>query len=697
MARPSAFSTFLRALAAPLIALALVALLWLAGVTERVDRAWFDLLQRKLADQAPVPDDTAIVLIDEESLQTMGSEAYGMRWPWPRSAFASLFAGLHRAGARRIVVDLIFFENSTDQEQDLLLGGVAAGLTEVTLGASRHPRNGIVQLPVIWPPPFRAEQQRYFAGRSRWGYVNSVPDADGVIRHYLRGDSLVEAALQRPAGDGPPVPELLRWRGSLGDLDRRGVPVLSAYPFVQVGMTMLGDGTVFDPAGLVALIDAAPEPEGEHFRAVRGRTVFVGVNAKAAFDAVATPCAAHTGEGSRVEPGVIVHWTAHANFVSGDFLTDTGARASLAALLVVVVLVAVYGRKGVGLLAPGLAAGIPAALLVGGSAMMFNFSVWVAPALPVTGAAAVFSAVAVQSFRLERARKREIQGWFGTYVSPAVVKRLVQDPDSLKLGGERRELTVFFSDLAGFTTLSERMSPDQLVTLVNTFLEHLTECVIEQGCYLDKYIGDSIMAVFGSPEELDNHALAACRAALTSQRCLEKLNDQLERDHGVRLGMRIGINTGDMIVGNVGSAKKRNYTVLGDAVNLASRLEGANKEFGTAILLGPLTAARVADAMLTRPVGLLRVKGKEQAVAVHELIAELERADEKAHQFVSSFVEGYEAFCARKFGRAVRAMEEAAYLRPDDALTTRYLSEARRWSNTPPPADWEPILKLETK
>ncbi|MBE2216201.1 MAG: adenylate/guanylate cyclase domain-containing protein [Opitutaceae bacterium] len=697
MARPSAFKSTLRALAAPLVALALVALLWLAGVTERIDRAWFDLLQRELADQAPIPEDTAIVLIDEQSLQAMGSENYGMRWPWPRSAFAGLFAGLHRAGARRIVVDLIFFENSVNEEDDLLLRGVAAGLTEVTLGASRNPRNGIIQLPVIWPPPFRLEQERYFAGRSRWGYVNSLPDADGVIRRYLRGESLVEAALQRPPDGQPPVPELLRWRGNLADLRRRGVPVLAAYPFVQAGLGMLGDGTVFHPAELTALIDAAPEPEGEHFRAVRGRTVFVGANAKAAFDAVATPCASPDPDGVQVEPGVITHWTAYANFASGDFLTDSGWRASLAALALCVVLVGAYGRKGVGLLAPGLAAGLPAALLVGGSAVFFNFGVWFAPALPVLGSAAAFSAVAVQSFRLERARKREIQGWFGTYVSPAVVKRLVQDPDSLKLGGERRELTVFFSDLAGFTTLSEKMSPDRLVTLVNTFLEHLTECVLEQGCYLDKYIGDSIMAVFGSPEELDNHALAACRAALESQRCLNRLNDQLERDHGVRLGMRIGINTGDMIVGNVGSTKKRNYTVLGDAVNLASRLEGANKEFGTAILLGPLTAARVADAMLTRPVGLLRVKGKEQAVAVHELVGELDRANETDHQFVSSFVEGYEAFCARRFGRAVRAMEEAAYLRPDDALTTRYLSEARRWANSPPPADWEPILKLETK
>ena len=701
MARSSAFSTFLRALAVPLAACGLVAILVLGGVTERLDRSWFDLLQRQLADQASVPPDTAIVLIDEQSLDAMGRE-YGMRWPWPRSAFAGLIAGLHRAGARRIVVDLIFFEESDRADFDQLLGSVAAGATEVTLGASRNPRNGIVQLPVVWPPPFRAENAPLFEGRARWGFVNSFPDEDGVIRRYPRNDSLVEAALQRPSSGQPPEPTLLRWRGGMETLRARGVPIVPAAPFAAAGLLLIDQASEaapdLQPDTLVRAIDAQPEPEGEVFRLVRGRTVFVGVNAKAAFDAVATPMRDPGSEtDEKVQPGVITHWTAYANLITGDFMTDTGRRTAFAALIVIVALVGFFGRHGVGLLAPGLAAAVPALVLVGGSALLFNFGLWIAPATPLIGGAAAFSGVAVQSFRLERARKREIQGWFGTYVSPAVVRRLVRDPESLKLGGDRRELTVYFSDIAGFTSHSEKLPADRLVSLVNLYLEDLSEAVLDHGCYLDKYIGDAIMAVFGSPEPIDNHALAACRAALDSRRRLAALNARIEQEFGLRLDARIGINTGEMIVGNVGSAKKRNYTVLGDAVNLASRLEGANKEFGTHILLGPLTAARVADAMLTRPVGQLRVKGKEQAVVVYELIDELERADEKTHQFVASYLEGYEAFCARRFGRAVRAMEEAVYLRPDDVLTTRYLTEARRWASTPPPADWEPVLKLDSK
>ncbi len=684
----------LQPVAAPAIALGVVGVLGGFGALGSLDRAWFDFLQRRTAAYAPIPADTALVLIDEQALKVLGSERYGFRWPWPRDAFSGLFASLHRAGAKAVAADFIFFENSEDPMQDIVLGSVAAGLPEVTLGAMPAAGGKPAQLPVVWPEDFRAANAALFAG-PRWGLVRSTPDEDSVIRRYAVPGSLATVVAGWAGADESAV-SLLRWRGSLAQLRARGVPVLSAAPFVVDGLAVLAQATEAAPdlesLPLARAIEAAPQDPrmAEAYAAVRGRTVFVGVNAAGTFDFIATPCGAP-------EPGVVSHWTAFANLTAGGFLRESGPFASGGALVVLLGALGWVARRGIGVTRPALVAGGGAALALGGSAGLFLGGVWFAPVVPVAGAAAGFGAAAVQSFLLERARKKEIQGWFGSYVSPAVVKQLVQNPDALKLGGEKRELTVYFSDLAGFTTLSEKMPPDRLVSLMNLFLEELTECVLREGCYLDKYIGDAIMAVFGSPEALENHALSACRAALASQRRLAELNGQIEREYGMRLGMRIGVNTGEMIVGNVGSAKKRNYTVLGDAVNLASRLEGANKEFGTMILIGPATAAAVAGALVTRPVARLQVKGKKQAVEVHELVGEPESVDAETQRFLDAYGEGYAAFCARRFGEAARAFVAAAALRPGDFLVTRYGEEARRLEQSPPPDDWEPILELHTK
>ncbi len=722
----------MQASAAPLGALALVAALGALGTLGSLDWAWFDFLQRRTAPYASVPADTALVLVDENSMQTLGREPYGYRWPWPRQAFAALLAGLHQAGVKAVVVDLVFFESSEDPLQDAVLGAMAAGLPEVTLGAMPSRDGKPETLPVVWPQAMRTRFADCFAGRPRWGYVNSSPDADSVIRRYASGRSLVEAALDRVAAGASEQKRLLRWRGSLQELrgthpdsgvqaeparKGRGVPVIPAANFVSAGMGAMDrindklaeamaaepeGGRVPEPFELLSpaevrrLVEAEPAggPErqfiADSFALVRGRTVFVGVNAASTFDFIATPCGAP-------EPGVISHWTAYTNFTAGGFLRETGPWASAGGLALVVAALAWAGRGGIGLRRPAAVAAAGLVLALGGSAGAFLGGVWFAPMLPVAGVAVGFGATAVQSFLLERARKREIQGWFGSYVSPAVVQQLIHNPDSLKLGGEKRELTVFFADLANFTTLSESMPAEELVPLINSVLEDLTEGVLHHGCYVDKYIGDAIMGVFGSPELLENHALSACRAALDCMRRLDVLNERIERDYGRRLGMRIGVNTGEVIVGNVGSTKKRNYTVLGDPVNLASRLEGANKEFGTAILVGPRTAAALGGALVTRPVARLQVKGKKQAVEVFELVGEPEALDEPSRLFLAAYGEGYVAFCSRRFEEARGCFATAAALRPGDFLATRYADESQRLALSAPPPDWEPILELHTK
>jgi adenylate cyclase len=594
------------------------------------------------------------------------------------------------------VADFNFFENSDDPMQDIEIGSMAAGLQGLTLGAMPAAPGKPEQLPVFWPEEFRQASPSLFS-HPRWGYTNSYPDSDSVIRRYRWHGSLAQVGAN--SSETPPATsQLLRWHGTLEQLRARGVPVLTAGVFAIDGLEVfkhvLGASPDLDPAAMVQAAETMPPPTDalvqQAFALVRGRTVFVGANAAGAYDYVATPCGSP-------EPGVLVHWNAFASATAGGFLRPAGPLVSGAAMVLIVGILGWISRRGIRIGLPAMVAGGGAFLALGGSAGAFVGGWWFAPMLPVAGAATGFAAAAVQSFLLERERKRQIQGWFGSYVSPSVVRQLIHNPDSLRLGGERRELTVFFSDLAGFTTLSEKLPPDTLVALMNLYLEEMTECVFRERCYLDKYIGDAVMAVFGSPEKLDNHALAACRAALACQRRLDELNTAIEKDHGLRLGMRIGINTGPMIVGNVGSTKKRNYTVLGDAVNLGARLEGANKEFGTGILIGPGTAAALAGALVLRPVARLKVKGKHQAVEVFELIGEPDTVGAELRRFLDAYSQGYTAYCERRFEEAQHAFAAAAALRPEDFLAKQYAHEAHQLTLSPPGADWEPILELHSK
>jgi adenylate cyclase len=214
---------------------------------------------------------------------------------------------------------------------------------------------------------------------------------------------------------------------------------------------------------------------------------------------------------------------------------------------------------------------------------------------------------------------------------------------------------------------------------------------------VDKYIGDAVMAVFGVPLPLPDHALAACRAALGAQKLIAGINARYAGPTGIRLAVRIGINTGEMIVGNLGSSRKKNYTVMGDAVNLASRLEGANKAFGTGILIGEETARRVRGVLATRPLARLRVKGKHEAIEVHTLLGLPEELSATERAFLNAYRTGYEAYVNGRFAEAAEALGRAAAIMPDDLTTGRLREECVRYSQIAPPAGWEPVLTLESK
>jgi adenylate cyclase len=647
-----------------------------------LNRSFFDAASRHPFKAPPLPANSVFVLVDEQTMSAMSAE--GVRWPFPRATFAQLVAALHLAGAERVVMDFTFFEESASPEQDQLLGAIAAAAPSVVL--ARTEERG----PVFWPAAFRAAYPAAFS-RPRTGLVEFHADDDGVARRYPLTDSLaaIAAGVVRP-GQG----NVLRWHGGLGALGVKGVPILSAAPFIAAGRPIIERVTTAAPdleaASLAAALARESAAIGPLADSVRGKVVFVGASASSTFDVKATPV-------GKIEPGILIHWTAWTNLVTSGFITALAWPFVFGAAFLVGGVVLFSGVNQASLFAPLAAAASALIVIVSGAWLALSSGWFLAPATPLATTVLMLLGVVVENLWREQRRKREIQAMFGAYVDPGVVAQLVKNPDSIRLGGEKREATVFFSDLAGFTDLSEKLPPEQMVEVVNAYLEETSECLHRHGAYVDKYIGDAVMAVLGAPQALPDHALAGCRAALEARAGLEKVNARYAAKVGVRLEVRIGLNTGELIVGNLGSSRKKQYTVMGDTVNLASRLEGANKAFGTGILLGEETARRVQGTLLTRPLARLRVKGKLQAIEVHTLHgAPVDLAPDEI-EFVATYRTGYTAYVERRFAEAAAALSRALALRPDDYSTRRLHTESVQFAHTPPPSTWEPVVSLDSK
>ncbi len=665
---------------------AAVAVIHFTPLGTMLDRVLFDAAMRRPFRSEPPPPGSALVLFDNHTLDALSAQGFGTRWPPPRATFAALIAGLERAGAARIVMDFIFLDHSDAVEQDELLGGLAAGLPNVVL--ARTPR----QMPAFWDETFVAAHSALFSV-PHVGVVEATTDTDGVLRRYHVPGSLAAAAFGAPSSRQG---GLLHWYGGLEKVrtaDGR-VPVIPAARFVIAGLPMITrlSEAVPDaaPEALAKALHAEPSLQGPGFDDVRGRVVFVGANAEGTFDQ--KPFAI-----GGLEPGVLVHWTAWANLSGNGFILELPSWIAPALAAVFIAGLAWIGAGRSGLIVPVTfalgAAGATAVIAYVG----LSFGWFLPVATPAAAAGLALLGVVAENFWTERRRRQGVQAIFGSYVAPEIVDLLVRDPTAIRLGGERREATVFFCDLAGFTDLSEQVSPEQLLELINGYLQETSDCLMAHGAYIDKYIGDAVMAVFGAPKTLPDHALAACRAALDTQRLLAERNQRLAVSHGRTLGLRIGINTGEMIVGNLGSERKKNYTVIGDAVNLASRLEGANKEFGTSILISEETARRVRDQLVVRPLTALRVKGKNIAIPVSELVGVRGLIAPEKVAFLEAYGAGHELYTTRRFTEAAGAFERAAILAPQDRMTRKLLAESQRLALQPPPADWQPILSLETK
>lgn len=424
----------------------------------------------------------------------------------------------------------------------------------------------------------------------------------------------------------------------------------------------------------------------------KDKIVLVGYtdSAKGLYDLRATPLSPNL-------PGVELHATAIQNLIDNKFMERKEIIPNfLCILLINLIVTLLLSLKKVNIKWTNLLV-----LLVLSSFLLWNFFMftkgkWFELFYPFLTYFINYLLLSIKNYFDEEIEKKYIRNTFSNYISPKLVEELIKKPEMLKLGGEKRELTCFFSDIEGFTSISEKLQPEELVELLNEYLSAMSNIIIENRGTIDKYIGDAIMAIFGAPVISENSAKDACLSAVKYQKRLE----MLRKEKNINLFARIGINTGMMIVGNmgcsIGDMKRFDYTVMGDEVNLASRLESINKYYGTYIMISENTYEQIKDDFIVRIVDFVKVKGKEKPVKIYELIELQGNADENILDKIKKFEEAIDLYRMRDWDSAIRIFSELAS-KYNDKASFLYLERVKYFKNNPPPSDWDFSYAYNTK
>jgi adenylate cyclase len=341
--------------------------------------------------------------------------------------------------------------------------------------------------------------------------------------------------------------------------------------------------------------------------------------------------------------------------------------ASIAAINAIVICAFVFGRIWVGQLGTNLAIIIPSVSIIG------------------------------VKFLSEESQKRFIKQAFGYYLSKQVIDEIIKNPESLQLGGEERAITIFFSDVKGFTAISEKLSPQELVQLLNEYLSEMTDIILSHNGTVDKFIGDAIMAFYGAPHHFPNHAYEACIAAIEMQTLLKDLRKRWKKRGLDEIYARFGINTGEAVIGNMGSRNKMNYTAMGDSVNLASRLEGANKYYGTFSMISDSTYAQVKNDVEVRYLDKIRVVGKEQPIEIFELVCKKGGLTAAQKEILEIYNRGITLFCDREWEKARQVFRSALKIHKEDGPSATYVERCSEYIIKPPSKRWDGVYKLSAK
>ncbi|MBF0100419.1 MAG: CHASE2 domain-containing protein [Desulfobacterales bacterium] len=649
-----------------LLPLAIFIIVPITGPGQTLSFKWLDFLYLFRGSQEP-PDNILIVAIDEPSFSEIG-----LHWPWPRTLHAQLIEKLSSLGAKAIAFDIMFVEPSEDPEDDQALADAARKAGNVIFGKtiSQIKRQDFSETRTIEPLPLFAESAASVA------LVNFWPDSDGFIRHGMQKiGSIPTLSLAAAQISG-------YYKNNINNSDDN-----SSFLIDFIGPT----GSMQIKSYYQVLIDAVPK------ELIKDKIVLIGfasdtaVEIERAVDAFPTPFFSFT---RKPMFGVEIHANA-LNTLLNHCPLRYYTKAWLVGLFLVLIFIPFFSRKRPILLVSStvlITLGLGAVSLI-----LFLVSGLVIDIVPTVNATVCSGLwLGFMEYRASIKEKKQLKGAFSQYVAPDVVNEVLRNPELLKLGGQKRQLSVLFSDIRNFTTLSEKLIPEQLVALLNSYLTSMTDKVFDYHGTLDKYIGDAIMAIFGAPIPYADHAKFACRTAVGMIDSLASLNPEWEAIGLPTPKIGIGINTGDMVVGNIGSNKRFDYTVIGDEVNLASRLEGITKSYKVFIVISESTRMGAGDNFVCRELDYVRVKGKAKPIQIYELIAE-GNISEKKLTIITEFHKGLEAYRKQRWEEARQAFRSALAVDPNDGPSIVFMERVNIFEMEPPPKDWDGVWIMTSK
>lgn len=612
-------------------------------------------------------DNILIVSIDNESLQNLG------RWPWDRKIHADLVNKINQGDPTVIGVDINFPEVS-NEESDKALSEAIARSGNVILPVEAdlvYSKNGIQSRGFLLP----IEEIRNNA--FGLGMTNTPPDQDGVFR---RAPLTVELENEKYDHFIKKVSDIFLEKNQ--------------YIFPEIKKDEMGR-MIFNYRGgkeTFSWISAQSVLEDDFDVSIfRDKIVLVGATASDLHDEQMVP----TSSG-RPMPGVEILANGIDTIISNNFLQNISIFHQVVIILCLALFVAI--------------ALIFTSIFVGSILTFLAFVVYLFIALilfdkgyildilyPFLSVVFVFISGMVVKYFFEAKEKQYIKTTFSRYVSSDVIDDILSDPKKLQLGGKEAELSILFSDIRGFTAISEKLSPKDLVKLMNDYLTKMSNIIMESQGVVDKYIGDAIMAFWGAPIEVKDHAEKSCFSALNMVEVLEENQDEWYKKYGVDLDIGIGINTGEVIVGNMGSEQRFDYTAMGDSVNLASRLEGITKQYGVRVVISEFTYNQVKDKFYCRYLDKVAVKGKNKGVEIYQLINYLDKVDPKDQKKIEAFETGVEMYKGRSWDEAIIQFEKILSEFPEDGPSKVYRNRCEELKNNDPGENWDGIFVMKTK